>query len=612
MGASMGCVRAGGKKGGQGPEARVTMCQGPGACSFPSACSSLGTLLFEEDPAQGDPKGKGGYAKLHAPGQDRREGCCSRCCKKCCALLFMLAVLICVGLLVLTAESEEGLTVDSFKSTSISTYEQVKDFMVMTWENLQDHMSTTTGKPTAEPGVAENPESVDVSTVTRYTCATGVSEKKVNLAIYSEWDVTDADRDGQVTRDELMKQKATLAPATLQVLLDADVDGSGTLSFEEFAAALGQTSFKKVSLRGTVPSGADEPSDISSWTLPKREWCCNHWGVACDGIAELEEQAKNEAAAATAPGSPLQRPPATPTKAPSSGAVAPAAFDCEDGAPKTWSAMKKNFCCDSAQVGCESPTSEDPYDCEAGLQAGVNQWTVGKKDWCCRHRGVACQVDSAPQLNAFASELPATKKKETSKEKEQEEIAVQEEEEEEEEIKQEEKKEEEKKKKDNEQQHTCNAECVQGGLKASCQERVQWLLTNDFRLAKHKCSKSLQTVIMDCSQCSACSMLDVGCSDEDESETTHDDDDKVSPYECTVNPPHTWSMNKQEWCCRHESRGCEDLAEAQAERNRVVHKELVEEAKAEDDKAEKAKANEEASQLKSPKALAPPTKPMAA
>eukprot|EP00931_Biecheleriopsis_adriatica_P015953 TRINITY_DN11928_c0_g1_i1.p1 TRINITY_DN11928_c0_g1~~TRINITY_DN11928_c0_g1_i1.p1 ORF type:complete len:452 (-),score=79.77 TRINITY_DN11928_c0_g1_i1:74-1354(-) len=66
--------------------------------------------------------------------------------------------------------------------------------------------------------------------------------------------------------------------------------------------------------------------------------------------------------------------------------------DCESGDPSDWDSSKKEWCCERANIGCDSlddtgghqPLSE-PFDCDADREVWQNSWSPAKQEWCCNH-----------------------------------------------------------------------------------------------------------------------------------------------------------------------------------------------------------------------------------
>merc|ERR1712217_804211 len=88
-------------------------------------------------------------------------------------------------------------------------------------------------------------------------------------------------------------------------------------------------------------------------------------------------------------------------------------YDCNAGFSnwaKGWPIGKKQYCCRTANKGCEGPplappgpvgTTSLPYDCNAGYHdcyhCLLKQWSVGKLAWCCQHMQRGCPTTLAPR-----------------------------------------------------------------------------------------------------------------------------------------------------------------------------------------------------------------------
>lgn len=550
MGATLsGCVRT--RSNGHLEQARAVGAR-PGTCAVPdqmaAACGSVGNLFFEPEGAttsenwQFVGEGKGGYSKIQnysfvGPGQGTFDQEVTKtgyggCMKKFCTGMCLLLVLAAVGYAALQMESEEGPRLKSEGAKILP------DVVEINW-GPQTAAPISTAAPAAVPVAAAIaaattgvPESIVGSSARRYMCATGAQEARTNAAIYAEWDAADTDKSGSVSREEIMVQKQTLSPKTSDLLLDADADGSGSLSFEEFAAALSHSGDK--SLRGAkadaaAAHGGDAPSNLKSWSLDKRSWCCGHWGVGCDGLDELAKEA-------------VQQANTTHHKAQSNHTAH--AFDCKAGASKWktgWSGEKKKYCCEQAQVGCETqePTVHaDPYDCEADKAAFQTKWTLGKKDWCCRNKELGCTSEAAPAASTTAKAkvqepIQAPREEKTTMapmphQQHQQQQA---------------------------EGEPCATQCELKNVTATCKERILWMVSNTtLKSAQNRCTKAIEAVMLDCPACTSCSVAEVGCTNPAPSQLaapmlfTCDTDDAKGQA--------GWSAEKRDWCCSNEAKGC--------------------------------------------------------
>jgi len=147
------------------------------------------------------------------------------------------------------------------------------------------------------------------------------------------------------------------------------------------------------------------------WQQNKKQWCCTHHHIGCPP---------------TPPPAPIFRPPPPPPVVqpiqPPPAPIAPPVvqpvttscpYDCNAGFSnwaKGWPIGKKQYCCRTANKGCEGPppappgpvgTTSLPYDCNAGYHdcyhCLLKQWSVGKLAWCCQHMQRGCPTTLAPR-----------------------------------------------------------------------------------------------------------------------------------------------------------------------------------------------------------------------
>lgn len=77
-------------------------------------------------------------------------------------------------------------------------------------------------------------------------------------------------------------------------------------------------------------------------------------------------------------------------------------YDCAAGLGHWqlgWSSLKKEFCCKTIGKGCEKAGTSQPFDCEAGYGRWRVGWSFEKMAWCCVHHQKGCQ-DREPQQKA--------------------------------------------------------------------------------------------------------------------------------------------------------------------------------------------------------------------
>lgn len=102
-----------------------------------------------------------------------------------------------------------------------------------------------------------------------------------------------------------------------------------------------------------------------TWSLWKRNWCCESKGVHCS--VELSVSRARE------------------TKI---------RYNCTDRmqlGEKGWSLAKHEYCC-TQELLC-------PYNCQVGLSSWVT-WSGGKKEWCCERETIACETHLLAMLNS--------------------------------------------------------------------------------------------------------------------------------------------------------------------------------------------------------------------
>mmetsp|Transcript_535 Transcript_535/g.1083 ORF Transcript_535/g.1083 Transcript_535/m.1083 type:complete len:761 (-) Transcript_535:69-2351(-) len=616
MGGQLGCVRARPVAVGQG----VSSCSQIGTCTVPNVvaqgCGTVGNLFFEPEGSvttetwQYVGEGKGGYSKLQTysfvgdgNGTFDKQGVTTNyggSTKRCCTGLFILLVAAGVAYAVFTMHEKAPKEVEELLPDFIVTTQQPtkvastsKAQPKLRHEVRQDHDGHPTQQETA---MSYHPSSSQSTTVApaqtpapvailgpaspKYVCAATKKDARVQAAIFAEWQAVDRDRSGFVTRDELMAQKATLSSTTLELLLDADVDGSGSLSSEEFSAALARS--------GTIkPKSKDDDDDrlpegsTAEWSKEKRKWCCHNMGVACPPPKEHKEHKEH--------------------KTHHRHSSEEAKFDCEEDGDSAdeWPDHHKKWCCKHARVGCSSnvETTKSPYDCTAGLGNWRAGWSVSKKEWCCSHHQKGCQgsdvavgaeYDCKESLRGAAIEWTAQQRywccrhKNTAcewsttlrerhdctsdaslwtadqkawccrNEKHGCQNVEGEKNEESETVK----------------PRGCYTMCKLDNMTASCKDRVQWSSRHEFEDRPDACTKAIEKVIMDCPMCSECSLAETRCSVSGSTGKTSSLAEQPELFDCKAGYSKWqtgWSVGKKAWCCANKNRGCAHDAGAERE-----------------------------------------------
>lgn len=386
----------------------------PPACAVPEkvakACGPVGHLFFEPAGAVTMERwhfageGKGSYAKMqsfsfvgHSHGTFDKSSVTTnyaRNAKRCCVGLVVSVLLAGAAYAMLTFQHVRTHQREHPQSEFFSALQPGESFEEAPVSQPEDtdaqavHNLSTMPSPTSLPVGEQQPEAAHglPGYEVRYNCATGPQEALFVAAVESEWHTVDQDKNRVVTRSELLAQAATLSNETLALLLDADVDGDGGLSQEEFAAAL-RHSRKSVA---DLPTRADvthfHARRIQAWSKEKRSWCCAHAGVGCT---------------TTSSGAP------TITKT-TTTAAAITLSECrgiDPGEMALWLPQKKAWCCRYTDIGCpvQSTTeqqlsattaveedSSEAFDCKVALTAWQISWSGEKKSWCCIHKGSGC------------------------------------------------------------------------------------------------------------------------------------------------------------------------------------------------------------------------------
>mmetsp|Transcript_1980 Transcript_1980/g.4742 ORF Transcript_1980/g.4742 Transcript_1980/m.4742 type:complete len:749 (+) Transcript_1980:79-2325(+) len=227
------------------------------------------------------------------------------------------------------------------------------------------------------------------------------------------------------------------------------------------------------------------------------------------------------------------------------------AFDCGSEMAvwrSAWSSEKMGYCCRHKGIGClegeEEPTATPThrYDCEMGISTSAEEWAEGavaaphwspqKASWCCQHTGRGCDYAASLPAAVAAASSHAELDTETAQERVHNKISTD---------------------ADPELPSGCSANCSLGGVLGSCRDHIQFVSTHPSVVDMHACNVAHDLVLEHCSSCSACSLVDAGC--------TGLQKDPTSPlsYDCNngyIEWRIRWSAGKQAWCCLHANRGC--------------------------------------------------------
>lgn len=173
-------------------------------------------------------------------------------------------------------------------------------------------------------------------------------------------------------------------------------------------------------------------------------------------------------------------------------------FSCTFGALKVvWSITQKAWCCRYENKGCPE---DNNYDCE-NHQSSWQSWDLDKKYFCCGYDLEGCSgmvsdakppgMDCAYQLEDWESAWSPAKKKLCCEQHNFMCDSVP------------------------EVPQTCNHKCGIGEVDATCQERINWLVTHPkpdgLQGDPRACENAVSMVVQDCEVCSSCTPEDAGC-----------------------------------------------------------------------------------------------------
>lgn len=227
------------------------------------------------------------------------------------------------------------------------------------------------------------------------------------LAIFEAgWRLLDVGGDDMINwRKVSAVPQVPLSSVALQLAEDADVDGDGLSSKEEFLAAL-----KGAGMETAPTSGnADIVNALSiaeaTWLLLDQDGNEKLTWQEFKPIADQVQPDSHERNVIDTISQTLHRVPELNrddfVSVVIQGRIGPIrAIQLEDETV-SWSSSKRSYCCKSAGVACD----EDPgktlsknqvartvvFNCQGGRETWKTSWTVKKKQWCCEHGRVGCE-----------------------------------------------------------------------------------------------------------------------------------------------------------------------------------------------------------------------------
>jgi len=140
-------------------------------------------------------------------------------------------------------------------------------------------------------------------------------------------------------------------------------------------------------------------------------------------------------------------------------------YDCEKDLAswETWDQDKQYFCCGYDLEGCAGVVNNakpQGKDCLYQLEDWENSWSPAKKKYCCEEHNFKCEM---------VPEVPTT----------------------------------------------CAVACHFGGVDATCQDRIDWLVEHPkpdgLQGEARACEQAHAMVTRDCDVCAPCSLEDAGC-----------------------------------------------------------------------------------------------------
>lgn len=295
----------------------------------------------------------------------------------------------------------------------------------------------------------------------------------------------------------------------------------------------------------------------TKWSKGKKKWCCHFDNLGCE---EEEQEEGHDIEKAPSSSSSLV---VTSDKFGSSSSTAPPTtlepHDCQNELScweSTWSDSKKSWCCEHYHLGCASvvadattttaaqattspmtttisaataakiqnaPEAQPAESEEATTTAeGVHNLTVGEDggDPPYECREYAGDVDDDNSQEAWPAEQQAWCCQHELK-----------------------------------GCTTCDTVCFVNSIAASCRSRIAWLKTHQFKSEdENSCTSAHSNVLKECAVCSRCD-LDDGCPAKSSA--------SMVAYHCEPgedNELESWPVAKQQWCCRHNGKGCPSTA----------------------------------------------------
>lgn len=275
--------------------------------------------------------------------------------------------------------------------------------------------------------------------------------------------------------------------------------------------------------------------------------------------------------------------------------------DCNITAPSTLNQSTKDACCKLKGLGCDHAEKtgdkenaaatarqvSEPFDCSP---SSTGKWSMTKQLWCCQYKHAGCSYtpNTSSTPTQPASDTPTQAPPSTTP------------------------------RPDTYASLGCDTVCLYAGRSASCGRRVGWAATHRFLSNPHSCKRSYDFVLEYCPMCKVCAFDDSGCADQvvpacdtvcDHNNTSASctfriqwaanhrfagqphactlahrfvlqqcsscsecrpsatdckltaisapkERTTVERYDCSDGNVIAWPVEKNKWCCDHESVGC--------------------------------------------------------
>lgn len=167
-------------------------------------------------------------------------------------------------------------------------------------------------------------------------------------------------------------------------------------------------------------------SDAGEWSELKKSWCCQHFGLACpdekvaksavnissDNQSVTNDSVHNDAAAMVVDAMvvAVEQKEANKTQGDSGTSVLSDhkdAYDCVKGASNwtlEWTNEQAIWCCKFRNVSCNAghplnPMSQ-PFDCTGSME----DWSLSKQQWCCDTHQLGCTTPSTTSTTSAATQ----------------------------------------------------------------------------------------------------------------------------------------------------------------------------------------------------------------